>query len=80
MTKTQIRIIFTDDLESLWDIYLLDNVYPYRIRVWDLIWENNKGRWRVGDEMDEMDEQKILEAPAPFKSVLERIIGRANGL
>lgn len=78
MTKTQIRVIFTDNLESLWDIYLMNNLYPYRIKVWDLIWEDEKNQWRVSQEMNEMNEQDILNAPIHFKKILQGIIAQSN--
>ena len=89
MTKTQIRVIFTTKCHpcflggllspSLWDIYLLNNVYPYRIRVFGIYWHDDTD-WEVCSHgmIDEMDEQDILDAPIFFKKMLQNIIEQSN--
>jgi hypothetical protein len=84
----QIRAIFTDNLASVWDIWLHGDDYtapelrrPVRIRVCALIWEFTgeqngfpSGCWRVSETADEMDEEKINNAPNCFKEILRGLI------
>ena len=85
LRRHHIRAIFTDNLESLWDIWLYGDDYtapelrrPVRIRVCALIWEEPNGfpsgYWRVSETADEMDEEKINNAPICFKKVLQSLI------
>ncbi len=90
MTKTQIRVIFTDKCHpcffggllspTLWDIYLINNVYPYLIRVFGIYYWDDDNEWKVCSEgmIDEMDERNILDAPIFFKKMLQNIIEQSN--
>ena len=77
----QIRAIFTDNLASVWDIWLHGDDYtapelrrPVRIRVSSLIWDDELNDYRVGEVVDEIDEEKILGAPRCFHKVLQSLI------
>jgi len=79
MTKTQIRVI-AFDLESVWDIYLMDNICPHFIRVYSLDLDEKTGELCVGGELGAMNEDQIHKAPWPFKFILSGIIKRSVGL
>ena len=85
LRRHHIRAIFTDNIESLWDIWLHGDDYtapelrrPVRIRVCSLIWEEPNGfpsgYWRVSETADEMDEEQINNAPNCFKEILQSLI------
>ena len=85
LRRHHIRAIFTDNLASLWDVWLHGDDYtapelrrPVRIRVCGLIWEEPNGfpsgYWRVSETADEMDEKQIREAPEEFHQILQGLI------
>jgi hypothetical protein len=85
LRRHHIRAIFTDNLASLWDIWLHGDDYtapelrrPVRIRVCGLIWEEPNefpsGYWRVSETVDEMEEKQIREAPEEFRQILQSLI------
>jgi hypothetical protein len=78
----QIRAIFTDGAESLWQVWLTPCNFPYKIKVYDLIWREPNGfpsgYWTVGELQDAMDDKDIEESPDEFKSVLNSLIEHAN--
>ena len=78
----QIRAIFTDEAQSLWQVWLTPCNSPYKIKVYDLVWQEPNGfpsgYWTVGTLQDKMDDQDIEESPDEFKSALSSLIEHAN--
>lgn len=83
LRRHHIRAIFTDHWAdgSLWDIWLSGDEYtapelrrPVRIRVCSLTWNDDTGDWRVSETADEIDEEKINNAPRCFHEVLHGLI------
>ena len=78
----QIRAIFTDEAQSLWHIWLTPCNFPYKIKVYDLVWQEPNGfpsgYWTVGTLQDRMDDKDIQESPDEFKSVLNSLIEHTN--
>ena len=77
-----IRAIFTDQHQSLWQVWLTDYDEPYKIKVYDLIWREPhgfpSGYWTVGECKDTMDEHDIGKSAVEFKSSLNSLIEHAN--
>jgi len=78
----QIRAIFTDNLESLWHVWLTPCNLPYKIKVYDLIWKEPhgfpSGYWVVGEMKDEMNAEDIEDSADEFKWALSSLIEHAN--
>ena len=78
----QIRAIFTDKAQSLYQVWLDQHNRPYRIKVYDLIWREPNGfpsgYWTVGELQDAMDSRDIEASADEFKLSLNSLIEFAN--
>ena len=78
----QIRAIFTDKAQSLWQVWLNEHDQPCRIKVYDLIWREPNGfpsgYWTVGELQDTMTIHDIAKSANEFKSALNSLIECAN--
>ena len=78
----QIRAIFTDKAQSLYQVWLNEHDQPCRIKVYDLIWREPNGfpsgYWTVGELQDTMNAHDIGGSPDEFKSSLNSLIEHAS--